>query len=300
MRLAALILLLNLPCIAATIHVPADQPTIQAGIDAASSGDTVLVACGQYFEHGIQMRSGVYLTSASGNAECVTINAQEQGGVFVCNDIDASASIVGFTITGGGSGVLCLDSDLTIMNCFIYGNSSPQGGGIYCNYSYPTIIGCTIVGNSAQRGGGIAFFDSYLPFYAIVSNCTISSNSSMLGSGIYSAGANPIVIESIIAFGTGSGAVECSFQSFPQFSCSNIYGTDGGDWTECIIDQLGLNGNISEDPIFCDIDSNDFSLQGDSPCAPENNDCGVLMGAWPVGCSTNTSNLTWSAIKTLY
>ena len=29
---------------AATIHVPADQPTIQAGIDAVVSGDTVLVA----------------------------------------------------------------------------------------------------------------------------------------------------------------------------------------------------------------------------------------------------------------
>jgi len=37
---------------AATIHVPADQPTIQAGIDATVNGDTVLVADGTYTGDG--------------------------------------------------------------------------------------------------------------------------------------------------------------------------------------------------------------------------------------------------------
>lgn len=38
------------PAFSATIHVPADQPTIQAGVNAAASGDTVLVAPGVYYE----------------------------------------------------------------------------------------------------------------------------------------------------------------------------------------------------------------------------------------------------------
>jgi pectin methylesterase-like acyl-CoA thioesterase len=33
---------------AATVHMPAEYPTIQAGIDAAVAGDTVLVAPGTY------------------------------------------------------------------------------------------------------------------------------------------------------------------------------------------------------------------------------------------------------------
>jgi len=39
------------PLFATIIHVPADQPTIQAGINAASNGDAVLAAPGTYALH---------------------------------------------------------------------------------------------------------------------------------------------------------------------------------------------------------------------------------------------------------
>ena len=52
---------------AGTINVPADRPTIQAGVDAAQSGDTVLVAAGKYRENVvISSRSDLTIQAAAG------------------------------------------------------------------------------------------------------------------------------------------------------------------------------------------------------------------------------------------
>jgi len=51
MRAIFAVLILSIsqqPLLATTIHVPADQPTIQAGIDMSVPGDTVMVARGTY------------------------------------------------------------------------------------------------------------------------------------------------------------------------------------------------------------------------------------------------------------
>ncbi len=65
-----LALLLSFPCARnviaqRTIHVPADQPTIQAGVDAAQSGDTVLVAPGIYHENVVLNEKAITVTSGA-------------------------------------------------------------------------------------------------------------------------------------------------------------------------------------------------------------------------------------------
>jgi hypothetical protein len=50
-----------------------------------------------------------------------------------------------------------------------------------------------------------------------------------------------------------------------------------------IADQYGVDGNISEDPLFCAPETEDFTLQDCSPCAPyspPNEECS-LIGACP-------------------
>ena len=71
---------------AATVRVPADQPTIQAGIDAAGTGDTVLVAPGIYTGAGNRDISfggrGITLRSESGPGLTV-IDCQSLGRAFI-------------------------------------------------------------------------------------------------------------------------------------------------------------------------------------------------------------------------
>jgi hypothetical protein len=78
---------------AATINVPADQPTIQAGINAALAGDVVLVAPGSYNE-ALTIPSRTDLTIRGSGLTLTTIIAPGQGPAF---NVLTSTNI---TITG--------------------------------------------------------------------------------------------------------------------------------------------------------------------------------------------------------
>ena len=93
--------LLSSPLFANTWHVPVDAPTIQAGVDAASAGDTVLVACGTYFEHDIVMKSGICLRSDTGKPEFDTIEAVQAGRIMDFKKLDSLVMVEVIHFTGG-------------------------------------------------------------------------------------------------------------------------------------------------------------------------------------------------------
>jgi hypothetical protein len=150
-----------------------------------------------------------------------------------------------------------------------------------------TIESTEFLDNSAIGciGGAIALFTGA---NAEASNCTLYRNSAWAGGGLgLFQGATATISNSIIASSIQGQALFCGDVSAATLSCSDVFGNVGGDWTACIAGQLGFNGNLHEDPLFCDGPSGDLGLAADSPCAPGNSLSGCnLIGALPVGCGT--------------
>jgi hypothetical protein len=86
-----------------TIHVPKDQPTIQAGINAAQNGDTVLVAPGTYPE-AIDFKGKAITVTSSGGAASTIIDGTNQPFVVTFQTNEGRSSVLsGFTIQNGGA-----------------------------------------------------------------------------------------------------------------------------------------------------------------------------------------------------
>ena len=99
---------------ASILHVPKDYPTVQAGIDAAGRGDTVLVAPGNYFEQVLILKK---ITLASrflktGDRSDITQTTIDGGGghdlTIWIKSGGSGTTIPGLTITHGLYCVKCM------------------------------------------------------------------------------------------------------------------------------------------------------------------------------------------------
>jgi hypothetical protein len=139
------------------IHVPADQPTIQAGIDAAVNGDTVLVAPGTYFENIDFHGKLIKVTSSDGPKATIIDGGQKTSVVTFSSGEGRKAILMGFTLTHGfagsaGGGISIGGSSPSIVNNVITQNSAcSQGGGIFAIGSAPLILG-NVISKNFQQG----------------------------------------------------------------------------------------------------------------------------------------------------
>ncbi|MCF7794460.1 MAG: right-handed parallel beta-helix repeat-containing protein, partial [Candidatus Cloacimonetes bacterium] len=110
---------------ATIINIPTDQPTIQAGIDVAVEGDTVLVAPGTYYENiSITQKDDIHIVGSG--ADVTTIDGGENGHVVWFDH--SSGSIYNFTVTNSGdnpgysAGIFTSHSSVIVISNIIYNN----------------------------------------------------------------------------------------------------------------------------------------------------------------------------------
>jgi predicted outer membrane repeat protein len=285
---------------ARTWHVPDDAPTITAGIDSAAAGDTVMLECGTYYEHNIRLdKSGIFITSETGLADCVTINPQMMHRHFIVPEVDSTTTIMGFTLINGwqynGGSMAINVSTIKIVNCnFVNNTAGDDGGAIAINEGAPIFSGCLFADNScADDGGAIATYSAN----TVIRNCTFSGNSAAgggnihIGSGYYL----PVIKNTILADAVSGGAIDCAGSSPPlTLTHCCIYGNAGGD-SLC----GDYSQNLFADPVFCDTENpaQPYTIHESSPCAPSNNPWGEWIGAFETGCPSAVEPASWGNVK---
>jgi hypothetical protein len=163
-----------------------------------------------------------------------------------------------------------------------------RGGGLLADdYSIVDVTRSTFVANASTGGGGAYCCAFSLGYFR---NCTFQENAAPQGAQLCCGCSGSATLENcILAFGHHGAGVYCWSSGEAHLTCSDVYGNAAGDWFGCIASQYGVDGNISEDPVFCDSQARDLTLHAGSPCLdghhPMGGACG-LIGAWGLGCPT--------------
>jgi Right handed beta helix region len=141
--------------VAATVlHVPQDYPTIQSAIDAAATGDTVLVAAGTYNETIDFQSKAITVASESGAASTI-INGDGVGHVVAMGANPGETPVLrGFTVRNGGpygdtdGAIDTFGGPALIEDNTITANRFCGDGAVTAGFSAATIRNNVISGNS--------------------------------------------------------------------------------------------------------------------------------------------------------
>jgi len=278
---------------------PADFNNIQAAINNANHGDTIVVADGIYRGEGNRnislRRKAITLRSENGWSNCIIDCEGQDHGFYFYNNENENSIVDGFTIINGnayyGGGIYCYGSNPTITNCRMNGNEAIWGGGIFCrNNSSPTISNCIISENVAHSGGGISCSNSSSPLInnclitgntgtsgggihsykyscPMINNCTITENEvTHYGGGICSNNYSSPTINNCILWGNRAfrgDEIVLIDQTYPSQTTVRYSDVQGGSTAVYISPGCVLNwgqGNIDADPMFIDIDGLDDVL----------------------------------------
>ncbi|MEZ5065445.1 MAG: right-handed parallel beta-helix repeat-containing protein [bacterium] len=202
----------------------------------------------------------------------------------------------------GALGVSTYQAGVTVRGCRFEGNvaASNTGGGLLIGGPGAKVIeDCLFVSNAAEGtglGGGLALGGTGS---CLVRRNTFHGNSQQYrfsgGAAVYFQTA--VIFENNVVTGTHSGQPAFRIGSLGSVTTScNVY------WDNDEGVGIPLSPTDREiDPLYCDPESGDFTVQENSPCVePGALGCGQI-GAFPAGCGiVSVESSSWSQIKDLY
>ena len=255
-----------------TLIVPIEFSTIQIAIQAAETGNEILVYPGEYHENINLLGKNITIKSLEG-PEQTYILGDSTTSVVICNSEESNQTIIeGFTISGGyGIGVSFEDFVSNAANPDIFEDmviNQMMGGGISCINSSPTLKNLIVSGNYARNvAGGIGLVNSNsLLENIIVENNTIIDGDALGGGGVALNGGNATIRNSTISNNyvglnfyqvNGGGGILCGFtfdgsmsmnidDVIIQNNIANIGAGVGVLSGEILINRTLITGNIGE------------------------------------------------------
>jgi hypothetical protein len=225
---------------ATIINVPSSQPTIQAGINAASPGDTVLVQPGRYVENidfkgkDIVVGSMFIATRDTSYIAQTIIDGDKNGSVVTFNNGETDkAELCGFKVWRGdtlydttqpglivlswGGGIYCYNASPYLHHLIVDDNVTDyDGGGIHLEKSNSVIEYCVIRNNRAViTGNGLNLIQSNNQ----IKNCLLNDNSGYR-SGIHCTQSKVLFFQVLLFRNLTSFALETSSSVINIINCT--------------------------------------------------------------------------------
>gem|GEM_PF-2173315 len=261
---------------------PAQFTTIQAAINAAFPGETVIVVPGVYHESLI-LKNGVSVIGPGPALATIDgVGVPDIPTVSIRN-LSQRLRFNGFTITGAaistanrGGGFDIFQSNVDVTGNIIKGNSARQGGAIYLSAdpanlgaTNPTVTDNIITGNTSVKRGGAIFVTNAPPGTRIRHNTIDANTSQEAGGGIVLSTTGTFEISNNLITGntspqSGNGLFLQGTNGALDFHENDVAGNAVGNYAGTP-DQTGLNGNLSASPLYTAPGSGDYSLTAGSP-----------------------------------
>ncbi len=240
-----------------TINIPADQPTIQAGIDAAVDGDTVLVAPDDYVENIDFSGKSIVVQSMTGPSTTRLLPMTlTQPVIQFTSSETRNARFSGFTVDGASVtiGIMCKASSPSIEFSIV--TNCATSGAIVCDSGSNALLETVTVANNLTNG---VFLKPNAVQSSKVSmkNCTIREN---MGDGLWAFTEDSVIVLNSTFDSNGSHGL---FLSNGSFAAPGYLRIDSSLFESnqigCLIDG-GVSGTITNSTFHLNIGGSGYGV----------------------------------------